>query len=283
MFLWVGALAGHRIQGLRARQVHDWMVQSNAGRAQLNGIDVRTVYLGRYMTEDRVPSDDDLMLLGGLAPLQNEMMALVLAKSHLHKVAFAERVDERDMASVRAMIHRASWNRRDTLKALYAWAASRAGQTADASLAVLDKATVDDDLDALLAKAVLLGVNNQHADAHRFLRAARIELANLASGEGVRDDVRSASYAVALMGYLLFSKTGNAVYRDEALKVAHAYQRADPFLAWPYGLAALLSPAGAARTTAACRAHYLDKDSQFLKMSGLKPSTAALPCPKPIW
>lgn len=283
MYLWVGALAGHRVQGLRAREVHDWMVQSNVGRAKLDGIDIRAVYLGRYMTEDRVPGDDDLSLLVELASLQNEMLAFLVAKTQLHQLVFAERVDHQQMADVRGMIHRASWKRRDTLKALYAWASIRAGQTADASLAVLDKAALDDDLDALLAKAVLLGMNHQPSEAHRFLRAARIELANLASGDGTRDDVRSASYTVALMGYLLFSKTGDVTYRDEALKVAHAYQRADPFLAWPYALTALLSPAGAARTTAACRAHYLDKDSQFLKLSGLKPGTAALPCPKPIW
>ena len=283
MVLWVGAMAGHRMQGLRARDVHDWIARSNFGHAKIKGLGVGTgtVYLGRYVAEDRVPTADDLALLAGLEHSSKEMTAYLVAKARLHQLAFAEHVDDRDMAGVRDLIHKASWSRRGTLKALYAWAARRAGQPADVSLALLDRATSDGDLDALLAKAVLLGLDNRPVDALRFLRAARIELANLASGEGLRDDVRSASYTVALMGYLLFSKTGHGGYRDETLKVAHAYQRADPFLAWPHALMALLSPTGAARTTAACRAMYLDKDSQFLKLSGLKP--VALQCSKSPW
>ncbi len=283
MLLWVSAITGHRMQGLRAREVHEWMVKSNFGHAKVSGIGIGTVYLGRYVTEDRVPTNDDLALLADRDPSSKEMTAFLVAKARLHQLAFAPRVDDADVAGVRAQIHQASWNRRGTLKALYAWAAGRTGQTADASLALLRNATIDDDLDAVLAKAVLLGLDGQPVDAARFLRAARIELANLASGEGLRDDVRSASYTVALMGYLLFSKTGYGPYRDEALKVAYAYERADPFLAWPYALTALLSPSGAARSAAACRAQYLDKESQFLKLSGLNPAAAALPCAKSPW
>lgn len=283
MLLWVGAMAGHRMQGLRAHDVHEWIARSNYGHAQINGLGIGTVYLGRYVTEDRIPTDGDVTLLANLDYRSSEMTAFLVAKAHLHRLALAERVDDGDMALVRNVINRATWSRRATLKALYAWAARRAGQTADKSLSLFNSATIDEDLDAVLAKAVLLGLDNQPADAIRFLRAARFELANLASGEGLRDEVRSASYTVALMGYLLFSKTGHGAYRDEALKVAHAYQRADPFLAWPYALTALLSPSGAARTASACRAQYLDKESQFLKLSGLKPATAALPCPSQPW
>jgi hypothetical protein len=268
--LWVGAEVGQRIQGMTARQARDWIAQSGFGHGRVHGLDIGAAYLNRSIVDDRLPTDDDLALMADLGGQSASAPALLEASVRLKQLAFSERVDESSLQPVRGLIARADYDGRTRLKPLYAWAAWRASGGSDPTLVILRGASVSGDFDSMLAKALLLGLENEPEKALVYLRAARIELAELSNGR-MHEEVRSASYTAALVSYLLYSKTKDAVYRDEALKVARAYERVFPFLAWPHALDALLSPPGPARDIAACRVKYLDRDSLFLKLSGLKP------------
>jgi len=280
--LWVGAQVGQRIQGMTARQVRDWIGQSGYGHATVAGLDIGNAYLHRFVVDDRLPSDDDVALMEELDRQSTTSGPLLEASARLKRLAFEEHVDDASLQSVRELIARADWSHRSPLKPLYAWVAWRASGGKDEALGILRTATIDGDFDSMLAKALLLGLENDPSQAMIYLRAARIELAELSSGR-LHEEVRSAPYTVALANYLLYRSTQDRVYRDEALKMARAYQRVFTFLAWPYALEALLSSDGPARSVAACRAQYLDRDSLFLKLSGLNPEVGRAACRKSLW
>jgi hypothetical protein len=280
--LWVGAAVGQRIEGKTARQFRDWIMQSSYGHAQIDGVDIPTVYLSRFIVDDRVPTDDDISLMGGLNQTSGAIK-LLQASAKLKQLAFADRVDAASLQSVRELIASAGWAEGGrALKPLYVWVTWRATEGSDPTLAALRGVGINADFDSLLAQALLLGLDNKHDDAITYLRAARIEMAELGLGR-LRDENRSAPYAAALTSYLLFSKTGDPLYRDEALRVARAYQRIFPFLAWPYALDALLSADGEDRLAVACKARFLDRDSFFLELSQLKPDPASPICRKFLW
>lgn len=130
-------------------------------------------------------------------------------------------------------------------------------------------------------RAGLLGLDKRPDEALRYLRAARFDLVNTIGPE--RRDVRSAPYSAAFVAWLLFNQTHDTRYRDEALLLARAHQRSFPYLGWPYALDALLSPAGPARDTAACRAAFLDRGSLFLSHLDLKPDAHAKDCARSLW
>jgi hypothetical protein len=280
--LWIGAEVGQRIQGLTARQVRDWIAHSNYGNARVDGLDIGVAYLNRFILDDRLPSDDDIALIGELGRQPSSLSAPQEASARLKQLALADHVDNASLQAARELIGRVRWDRRATLKPLYAWVAWQASGGTDPTLDILRGASVAGDFDSMLAKALLLGLENDPTKAMAYLRAARIELAELSSGR-LHEAVRSAPYSAALASYLLYSKTRDAVYREEALKIAHAYERIFPFLAWPYALDALLSPDGPQRGVAACRAQYLDQHSLFLKLSGLKPLVGSAACRKALW
>jgi hypothetical protein len=285
--LWAGAMVGQRMEGKNARSAHDWMVKSSYGHARIGGVDIGTLHALRFMTEDRVPSADDIALLAELRAQQPDGspaggIADVQALAFLKQLASAPRVKPEDVQAVRDMlVYPSDWRTRGALKPLYAWAAWQASGGNDPSLASLRIANLTQDFDSLLAKGVLLGLDQQHHEALRYLRAARYDLAN--THGKLRRDARSAPYMAAFVAWLLYGQSHDERYRDEALLLARAHERTFPFLAWPYALDALLSPAGPARTTAACRAAFLDRSSLFLSRSGLKPDPHGMNCRKALW
>lgn len=279
--LWAAVEAGQRIERKSAREALNWIKQSGYGRSRVDGIEISTAYLARYVTDDRVPSADDLQLLSELGQQSRPTGKRIEAALRLKQLAFADHVDNPALESVRGLVAQSDWVLRSTLKPLYAWVAWHASGGKDPELGMLRVATLSGDLDSMLAKAALLGLENQPAQALSFLRAARIELSGLSEGR-LYQAARSAPYTVALIDYLLYAKSKDARYRQEALTLARAYQRIFPFAAWPYALDAVLSDKGPARTAAGCRAVYLDRDSLFLKAGGWNRASAAA-CPKPLW
>ncbi len=277
--LWMGAEVGHRMRGASMREVKEWISRSGYGNARVSGLNVGSVFLGRYITDDRVPSEEELALLDAEVSGAAASGNVLRAHARLQRLAFEQHVDEAAIREVRDLIA-TSWPRssRSILKPLYAWSAWRASGGKDPALDGMTEATLESDLDALLSKGMILGLKGDVSASATYLRAARIELSQLAIGQ-LNSDLRSAEYAVALCAYLLYSHTGDPRYREEALTMAHAYQRIFPFLAWPYALDALLSPPGASRSLAACRARYLDPRSRFLSLVSL-PKQA---CRKNLW
>jgi hypothetical protein len=280
--LWVGAEVGHRIQGLTSRQVRDWIATSDYGHAKADGVDIGAAYLNRFMLVDRLPTDDDLALMEELGRLPSYSETPLEAGVRLKRLALAPQVDAGSLQVVRELTARVRWDRRATLKPFYAWVAWQASAGKDPSLAILRSASLGADFDSLIAKGLLLGLEGDSGQAMVYLRAARIELAELSS-DRLREEFRAAPYTAALASYLLYRKTKAGVYREEALRLAYAYQRIFPFQAWPYALDALLSPDGPVRSVAACRAQFLDRESLFLKLSGLKPVAGSDACRKALW
>jgi hypothetical protein len=284
--LWVGAEVGQRIEGRSARAAYEWIVKSGLGRAKLRGMDIGAVHALRLMTDDRTPVADDLALLADLKSpttgrsMEGALQLQVLAQ--LKQLAVAAHPDPKIVHALRDRIATdTSELDRGPFMPLYAWAAWQASDGADPSLAPLRATTLAQDFDALLAKGVLLGLDKQPDEALRYLRAARFDLGNTIGPE--RRDVRSAPYSAAFVAWLLFDRTHDARYRDEALLLARAHQRTFPYLAWPYALDALLSPAGPARDAAACRAAFLDRGSLFLSRSDLKPDVHGKACARSLW
>jgi hypothetical protein len=282
--LWTSALVGQRQQGLSVKQVREWLTRSDCGHAKIEGVDIGLIYLSRYAMDDRVPTSDDVAQLADIGSQSPELGAHVAARAMLQQLAFADRIEPQSLNAIQDQIHRSSWVRRPSLKPLYAWVVGRSGVKNDPSLQTLDGATLESDFDGLLAKAILLGLAGNPTEAVRYLRSARVELGYLGFGTPSMDDeMRSAPYTLALVDYLLYHQTRDVAYRDEALRVAQTYQRIFPFLGWTYALSAALTPDKAVRTLSACRAVFLDPESQFLKLSGLKPVRGAGTCQRPLF
>jgi hypothetical protein len=188
-----------------------------------------------------------------------------------------------DLRAVRALLapQGSSWRTRGAMAALYAWNAWRASGGKDPVLALFRDTVLTKDLDALLARAVVVGLDGRTDDALKTLRAARYDL-GFTTGERRRDS-RSATYTAAYVAWLLYGQTHDTRYRNEALLLARANQRITPYLAWPHALEALLAPSGPARTTAACRAAFLDRGSLFLSLSGLQPDVKGARCRMTLW
>ncbi|MBV8659085.1 MAG: hypothetical protein JO142_14765 [Burkholderiales bacterium] len=284
---WAGVMVGQRMQGMSARSARDWIVKSSYGHARIGGVDILTFHALRFMIDDRVPSADDIALLAELRAQQPDgpppgAIADLQALALLKQLATAPRVAPEDVQAVRdLLVDPSDWRTRSALKPLYAWAAWQASGGKDSSLTSLRAAKLTQDFDSLLAKGVLLGLDKQHDEALRYLRAARYDLVNTIGS--LRRDARSAPYSAAFVAWLLYGQTHDARYRDEALLLARAHERTFPFLAWPYALDASLSPDGPARTTAACRAAFLDRGSLFLSASGLRPDPHGKSCRNALW
>ena len=278
MELWTGAQVGHRQEGARAEQVKRWITQHDYGHARLAGQTIATVFLARYVTDDRQPTDADIALIDSLAEESQEPGNLFKAYVRLQQLAFAEKVDATSVSDIRDLIGRSAFQYRSFLKPLYAWNARRASVGDDPLITQMKTAPLAADFDSVLAKALILGMEGDVVGSRQFLRAARLELSELSTGH-LKSDVRSAEYTVALSAYLLHRQTGNAAYRNDALEFARAYQKVFPFLAWPYALDALLSERGPARTLAGCKAGALDPQSQFLKLARWTNKG----CPKTLW
>lgn len=280
--LWTAVAAGQRMEGKSAKAAYEWAVASSYGHARPGDIDIRLIHALRMMTEDRVPSGDDLAFLATLRKEEPRRDAWAFedlrAFALLKQLAAAPRVTTDDARGMRGLIAgQTGWRVRGALKPLYGWVVWRASGGKDPSLNDLRSAELTNEFDTLLAKAVVLGLDGKPDEAVRFLRAARYDLAYATLGE-IQRDIRSAPYMAAYVAWLLYSQTNDARYRDEALLIARAYGRIFPFLAWAHALDALLSPEGSARATSACRAAYLDKGSQFLALSGLKPDLQSATC-----
>jgi hypothetical protein len=316
--LWRAYSAGQRMQGLSARQARDAITAGDLGHAWVDSMDMLQIQLNRYVTEDRLPSEDDLALIGELESRHPvpEFQPRPPAWAKLVQLAFTDKLDAASVNAMRARIETVRIDLRNVFAPLFAWVSWRAGVlpaqpplpppavggaqprgqapgfpyhpepacgpgSAHCDFGFMRNLGLGADFDLLLTKAMLIGLNKDPANAVPYLRAARMALGD-PKGR-ISETLRSAPYAVALTGYLLFSQTHDEAYRAEGLKLARAYERIYPYLAWPHALSALLSTDLPTRQTAACRAAYLDRHSMFLKLSGMKPVLDSDLCRKALW
>jgi hypothetical protein len=281
--LWEAALAARRFEHRDARETIDWLEKNSYGHSRGEEFDAGTALVLHMVTDDRAPEAADVALVDESLRRRGfpQGSAILRATALLQRLAFEPHVGPEELRELDELVA-ASSPPHASLKPLYAWVAKSSGSPREDALALLRDVPVDSDLDSLLAGAVVAGLEQHPDQALRYLRAARITLGS-AVGQYREHWLRSPHYTWALVAWLLYDRTHDARYRDEALFLVHARERTSPWLAWTWALDALLSPEGPARQAAACRAAFLDPGSRFLALSGLRPDAHGERCRKALW
>ncbi len=280
--LWSGILVGHRIEGLDAVAVREWVGSRGFAKVQVDGIDVVTLYPHLAALLDRVPSVAEVSMLGQrgegvlYVPRYWQISAL------LARTAMLGGEEASVLSQARETLKENPTTNLRFMLPSYVWVAWRASQGRDDVLVAVRELDSDADFHGLLAKSIVLGLDGRTDESLRFLRAARFELVGLIAPQPISEEPIPVAYQLALAGQMLYQHTGQEDYRRETLKLAQAYQSVFPFMAWPYALEALLEKDGARRTRAGCRAQFLDAKSYFLQRAALKGLTTAA-CKSALW
>jgi hypothetical protein len=282
--LWLAAFAGHRIAGTDLPGIADWLTRQGLENARIESGDAPPMYLHLHAVTDRVPTDADIALLKrprGPYGLVDQRWA---ASALLIRSAMEDR-DSRETHRQAETALRGWGEARRNLFILpaYAWVAWQATDGKDEALREAGEVTLEWDFDHLLARSMVLALEGRTAESLRFLTAARYELSTMAARYNeLVDRPIPAPYQYALAGYLMYRKTRHDAYRQGTLRFVQAYQKVHPFLGWLYGLEALLERTPGPRLVAACRAHFLDRHSHFLKLADV-PGVNAQACRSALW
>ncbi len=113
-----------------------------------------------------------------------------------------------------------------------------------------------------LSNAIVLGTQNKHAEALKYLKTARNTAPLLFEGYPVMP-----WYSLVESCEWLYDVTGNPEYRDLALEYSKIYQRMMPLMAWAYAVEAKYTKNERDRLRALAITLYLDKDSE--RVSGV--------------
>lgn len=280
--LWEGIMVGHRLAGLEPGQAVDWLKSNQLHNAQVQYNDVRSFYPHLHAVIDRVPTDADIAMLKKPAGGQTYVTSRWATSALLLRTAMADGGEEAVRQQVVTALKDSTAEHVRFMLPSYAWVAWKATQGKDELLTAVRNADMDADFDGLLAKSMVLALEGRTDESLRYLGAARYGLAELGTGGPLLDRVIPAPYQFALAGTLMHQHTGHDAYRRETLRFARAYQKVFPFLAWPYGLEALLEREPKARLAAACRAQFLDPNSHFLQRAAVSGLNAAA-CRSALW
>lgn len=276
---WDGVMVGHRMAGLSPAQAGEWLQANQLDKVQIDRNDLRSLYPLRMAVVDRLPSDADVELLRRPAGAQSYVTAEWAMAALLVKTAMSGGGEAAVRQEVLNLLKTSSPEQTRFMLAHYAPVAWKATQGKDDLLNGVREADMDSDFDGLLAKSMVLALDGRVEESLRYLTAARFSLAF--NGPLLNRPI-PAVYQWALSATLMHEHTRNEAYRQEILRVARAYQRVFPFLAWPYALEAWKAPEPKARLTAACRAQFLDPKSYFLQRAAV-PGLSASACKNALW
>lgn len=278
--LWAAVDVGHRQGGRSIADARQWAIETGVGRTRVGGRGMDEWMVQRLLVLDRRPADDELGLARKLWPEEDGGTVAVLASVELARSIWADQPQD-ELARLRSLLLRLSGDQVSKLAPLYVWTVHRA-KAADGEPALRNLRGVEttQPFDVLLAAAVLSGLDRKQDESLALLTAARKELSSYGSPTVLNDELRSPPYMLGLMSHLLFRETGEQAYRVEALRLARAYQRIFPFLAWPHALGALSTNDPAERSRSACRAQALDPRSRFLELAG---AATRAKCPAALW
>lgn len=263
--LWVGAYAGHRMEGASLARIDDWLTAQHLESTQIGFNDASMLYLHLHAVTDRVPTNADIERLrrprGPRADVDQRWAASArLVRSAMEETGFAEAHREATLALTRMADNPSS----SFMQPFYAWVAWQATNGKDEALDEVRRATTRWSFDETLAKSLVLALEGQTAESMRFFVAARYKLA------ATSERLFPGPYSYALAGFLMHRKTGEDAYRQETLRFVRAQQKVFPFYGWLYGMEALLDKDAKQRKTAACRAQFLDPHSYFLRLAQVK-------------
>lgn len=278
--LWVGSYVGHRRQRMDLAKADAWLKENKLDAVRISVKDISLAYLRMLAVTDRLPSEADIDILR--TPRGRTTYVDKLHEVSARLIRGAMEPGNEKAAHEFALPRLAKYGDVDDIEIapFYAWSAWIATNGADPKLKNLRDADLDQTFDHLLAKAVILALEGKKKESLSYFRAARFKLSILSNGD-MSDRAVQAPYEVALIGFLISRRTGDAAFRQETLRFVRAYQKIFPYLGWPYSIDAALETERAARTRAACRAQYLDPDSYFLKLSKVDVAKAA--CAGQLW
>ena len=280
--LWVGAYVGHRVEGASLRDVQDWIVTKNLSRAQIQYQYVGAMYLHLHAVTDRIPTQSDVELLRGVSVAPRDQPLRWATSASLVRMALEGDYQKDQLERLRETLSKSDPESNRFMQPLFTWVAWHATAGKDPELHVSRMFTLRWGFDSLLSKAIVSGLDGNTGEAMQFLKAARYEMATLGLNRMV-DRPIPAPYQYALTVYLLAHRTGDDVYRVEALRFVRGYQRVFPFWGWLYAMEALFERDAAPRSIAACRAQYLDPQSMFLRLSTAAHPVTRLNCKSALW
>jgi hypothetical protein len=281
--LWETAMVGHRMAGQSEAEVAQWAMQPRLNH-QGNGRSAGAIYLLRYGTMDRVPSEslsDTLQKLdlprlrpenykasiyqtwnpppshgnvkSALAYFAQAYRALKLQKYAEAKAVFDE------AATIYQIVDIYTPNSPDSsFLPYYAYAAAKAGDTSGVEKILSEFRTWDRLFDYCLAKAVVAGVAGRTQEAFDYLQLAR--------HRRPYTDTRPllTEYTFGEIAELLAEETKDERLRNLAIEWARSNQKSEPWHAWSYALEAKLSANPVDRRRAMAMAFYLDPKSERL-------------------
>ena len=278
--LWAAVDVGHRQDARSISEARQWAIDSGSGRARVGGRGMDEWMIQRLLVLDRQPADKEVVLARDQWREEDGDAVAVLASVELARSIWADQ-PQAELARLRSLLLRVSREQASKLAPLYVWTVHRANATgSELALRNLQGVETTQPFDVLLAAAVLSGLERKRDESLALLGAARKELSSYGAPTVLNDELRSPPYLLGLMSHLLFRQTGEQSYREEALRLARAYQRIFPFLAWPHALVALSTNDSAERLRSACRAQVLDPRSRFLELAG---AVARSKCPASLW
>jgi len=280
---WVGALVGHRVQHHDFAMVRDWGVSQSLDKVTFEDDQALPRLLFLHAVMDRLPNEAELVAIHpGIRPAHPGHRWRQWGR--LLRMAQTGQASAAELDQVKKEMQQYFGDKAWPLLPWYAWAAVHAGRPDDPELAPLaDVPLATGDFSALLGVAMLASAQGGHAQAIRYLRAARHEIASISTQRQGRDLPLPMAYQAGMAGYLMFRESGHDGYRVEALQVARDFQGVTPYAAWTYALQALLERDAKRQALALCRARALDADSYFLSL--VKPLSAGKgpTCRNPAW
>jgi tetratricopeptide (TPR) repeat protein len=280
--LWIGMMAGHRIEGLDAAGAGQWLQAQGLSKVQIGYVDVATLYPHLLAVVDRVPSAADVSLLSRPAAGQLYVARHWALSALLQRTAMLGGDEESVRQQVRAAVKEDRAERLRFMLPAYAWVAWRATQGKDDVLQAVRGYDFDADFEGLLAKAIVLGLDGRTEESVRYFTAARFDLVGFGRSQPIFEQPIPVAYQLALAGQMLYQHTGYEAYRRETLRLAKAYQLVFPSMAWAYALEALLEKDPRRRQVAGCRAQFLDPKSHFLQRAAV-PGLTAVVCKPTLW
>ena len=280
--LWLGAYTGHRIAGANLATIDKWLTEQGMDEAQIEYADLPSLYLHLNAVTDRSPTEADIAFLKRPRGKRTYVSRQWAASALLIRSALEDAGQSEAFSYAASALVNRSGNDSDLfVLPTYTWVAQQATDGKDDALADVRAATLRSSFERILAKSMLLALEGQTAESINYFTAARYGLSALGQGEMVNRAI-PAPYQFALGGYLMFRKTRNTAYREQALRFVQAYQKVHPFLGWLYSMEALLDERPKERFTAACRAQFLDPQSYFLKLANVGGLTQQA-CVKSLW
>jgi hypothetical protein len=295
-YIWTSALVGHRIQGTSTEQLVEWMRQIS----QLSETCKKRLYLARFglmclidrpadpKMVDAIHSFDDPAFYETdkryyIMPSTHKMMgpgkeSFLPAEKRKSKpkpfmpffVSFAKAYDlmkEKKYAEAFDILMDLNWYHSyenmyygHSLKMYFVWAGIKGGaiKEIDRHFRIMEpeaKYEKYHDFDYELALAAYKGGTGKHDDAIKYLKTA------FAIRPKSLERPLPSWYQIVELCEWLFEDSGDARYKELALKWARAYRTIMPMCAWAYAVEANYSQAHDDRIRALALAQYLDPQS----------------------